>query len=51
MLLKIALFRSFYGRVVFCYIYVLHTLFINSSVNGHLVCFHILAIVNNAVWT
>ena len=25
-----------------------HTLFIHSSVNGHLVCFHVLAIVNSA---
>ena len=26
-----------------------HTIFIHSSVNGHLGCYHVLAIINNAV--
>ena len=30
------------------FIYVHYTFFINTSVDGHLVCFHILAAVNNA---
>ena len=30
------------------YIYMYHIFFIHSSVNGHLVCFHVLAIVNSA---
>ena len=42
-----ALFCSFYGCVVFHFVYVPHHL-IHSSVNGHLDCFHILAIVNSA---
>ena len=42
-----ALFHSFYGWVVFHCIYVLHLL-IHSSVDGHLGCFHVLAIVNSA---
>ena len=46
MLLQMALFHSFYGWVIFhCYMY--HVFFIHSSVNGHLGCFHVLAIVNS----
>ena len=30
------------------YIYIQHIIFIHSSVNGHLGCFHVLAIVNTA---
>ena len=29
-------------------VYMYHIFFIHSSVNGHLVCFHILAVANNA---
>ena len=46
----------FYGRVIFhcilyiyIYIYIhIHHIFIHSSVNGHLSCLHVLAIVNSA---
>ena len=37
---------SFYGWVIFQCVYV--PFFIHSSVNGHLGCFHVLAIVNSA---
>ena len=47
MLLQIALFHSFYGWVVFL-VYIYHFFFIHSSVDGHLGCFHVLAIVNSA---
>ena len=49
MLLQMALFHSFYGLVVFHYIYILpHLFLIHSSVSGHLGCFHVLAIISNA---
>ena len=46
-LLQMALFHYFYGWVIFHCIYIAH-FFIHSFVDGHLVCFHILAIVNTA---
>ena len=47
LLLQMALFHSFYGWVIFyCSMY--HFFFIHSSVDGHLGCFHVLAIVNRA---
>ena len=45
MLLQMALFYSFHGRVI----YVPQFFFIQFSVNGHLGCFHVLAIVTSAV--
>ena len=43
MLLKMALFHSFYGQVIFHYMH-----FLYSSVDVHLGCFHVLATINNA---
>ena len=43
MLLKMALFHSFYGQVIFHYMH-----FLYSSVDVHLGCFHVLGIINNA---
>ena len=63
MLLQMTNFHLFYGCIVFhcvcvvyaytylyvvCDIYRYRIFFIHSSVNGHLGCFHILALVNNA---
>ena len=45
MLLQMAKFHSFYGQVVFHFVYIYHLLFLHLSVNGHLGC---LAVVNNA---
>ena len=44
MLLQMALFHSF---IYMCVIYMYH-IFIHFSVDGHLGCFHVLAIVNSA---
>ena len=46
MLLQMPLFHSFYGLVVFHCVYI--PFFIQSSVNGHLGYFHVLATVNSA---
>ena len=54
MLLHMAKFRSFCGCIVFHCVCVCvcvclyHIFFIHSSVDGHLGCFHVLAIVNSA---
>ena len=49
MLLQIALFHSFLwlGSSPF-YVCIYHIFFVHSSVNGHLGCFHVLAIINSA---
>ena len=46
-MLQMAIFHSLYGRIVFHCMHIPHLL-IHSSVDGHLVCFHVLAIVNSA---
>ena len=48
MLLQMAKFQSFSGRVVFHCTYIYHIFFTHSSVDGHLGYFHILATVNSA---
>ena len=48
MLLQMQYFILFYGWVIFYYIYKYHIFFTHSSVDGHLGCFHVLAIVNSA---
>ena len=47
MLLQMSIFYFFYGRVISHCISVYH-IFVHSSVDGHLGCFHILANVNSA---
>ena len=49
MLLQMALFHSFlWLSNIPLYIYIYHIFFIHLSVDGHLGCFHVLAIVNSA---
>ena len=47
MLLQMALFHSFL-QLSSIPLYIYHIFFIHSSVNGHLGCCHVLAIVNSA---
>ena len=46
MLLQMALFHPFNGSIIFI-VYMYH-IFIHSSVDGHLGCFHVLAVVHSA---
>ena len=48
MLLRMAIFHSFYDWVGFHCVCVYHTFFIHSSIEGHLGCINALDIVNNA---
>ena len=47
MLLQVALFCSFLMAEYYSIVYTYHTFLIQSSVDGHLGCFHVLAIVNS----
>ena len=47
-LLQVARFPSFFTAGSYAIVYVHHFFFIHSSIIGHLGCFRILAIVNNA---
>ena len=49
MLFQMTGFPSFFKSLNNIALYIYHILFIHSSVDGHLSCFHILVIVNNAV--
>ena len=48
MLLQMAEIHAFCGWVILRYTYIHSIFFIHSSVDGHLGCFHILAIINSA---
>ena len=52
MLLQMTLFHTFFGWVIFYCVYYIYAymcvLFIHLSADGHLGCFHVLAIVNSA---
>ena len=47
MLQQMALFHSF-SWLSNIHVYIYHVFFVHSSVNGHLGCFHVLAIVSGA---
>ena len=57
MLLQMTLFHSFYDIYTCVYVYthththththIYHNLFTHSSIDGHLVCFHVLVVVNS----
>ena len=38
----------FYGCVIYSIVHMYHSFFILSSVDGHIGCFHVLAIINNS---
>ena len=42
------IFFTFYALVIFHCVYMHHIFYIHLSVDGHLGCFHVLAIVNSA---
>ena len=48
MLLQMALFHSVFMAEEYSIVYMCHIFFIHSFVDGHLGCFHVLAIVNSA---
>ena len=48
MLLQMTLFFSFFVTESYSIVYIYHIVFIHSSVDGHLSCFHVLYIVNSA---
>ena len=48
MLLQMAKFSSFFMTEEYSIIHRYHVFFIHSYVDGHLCCFHVLAVVNNA---
>ena len=47
MLLQMARFSLFMAEQ-YSFVYMYHTFFIDLSINGHLGCFYVLPIVNNA---
>ena len=51
MLSQMTIFHSYlWLNVIYIQIYTTHIFFILSSTDGHLGCFQVLAIVNNAAW-